>query len=283
MTSLSHDLRSPEKLPMLSSTPSTHIDSTKSSSDKNSSSINRGDTEPYDEDSFHFSSTDSYAYDPEQKFSLGYKFKEPRQDDNGDFTTVIGKVVEVRVHNKRFVEYDDGKGGTLHVTDIKEYEPSPMFQHYLRVGDKIGYYDKTQHDDELVGIVEKIGESTTCNSDLPNVVTSLPFAPLTDFNNQFRIVSSNHDDAPPQGKWTKLSKVNLVHGEAHSDSTKEEMEKSVLEAQPELAYAGLVCTKVGQAVVTELKEGRKLKEEKEEAKESPAVTRSRARKKQKRI
>ena len=86
----------------------------------------------------------------------------------------------------------------------------------LHPGDIIEYYDlATIHSSPTVvrATVTSIVDSCFQNEKCTVITSAQLFHPLDmQHNDRFRIVSSNHKDAPLPGEWTSLNKVNLVKG-----------------------------------------------------------------------
>ena len=98
------------------------------------------------------------------------------------------------------------KSGALHVGDRIRYRP---------------YFDALHNGKPVEGIVTKIELVGIFGH--PSVRVDAEFGCSLDYvhNSYFQLVKSDHDDAPPLGKWTRLQKVELVEGRLGETSMKE--------------------------------------------------------------
>ena len=107
----------------------------------------------------------------------------------------------------------DANEELLSVEDLKAYSSIARFQHSLHVGDVVEYtrYLSASDSTTVVATIYEIGDSIYRDEKI-GIRTSLPYAALTFSNSAFKIVDSEHNDAPPQDEWTSLDEVNLVRG-----------------------------------------------------------------------
>ena len=152
------------------------------------------------------------------------------------------------------MQFENGDTEHLHVTDIQDCQPAPMFERTLRAGDKIEYvYDHMVNGPQVIdATVLEICESgfTTCSR--PRVITSRSGSGLHP-SGRFRILRSEHSDAPMTGKWTSFQRVNLEEGRIDREDTieeREQMQKQNVASQGfgMLGALGFVATQVSNAL-----------------------------------
>ena len=153
---------------------------------------------------------------------------------------------------RRQVKFENGDTEDLHVDDIQECHPAPMFKRTLRAGDHIEYiHNHVVNGPEVVdGKVLQIRESAFTTSSRPQVVTSRS---ALHPGEKFRIIRSEHSDAPRTGKWTSFQRVNLEEGSVDREETLEEREEMQMQNVTSqgfqmLGALGLVATKVSNAL-----------------------------------
>ena len=179
-------------------------------------------------------SHDVYSYNPDHKFSKGWKFDyDTLLRQTGDVEPQTCTVIDVCPNEKRIVKCADGTICALHVDDIEVCKPVPMFRHTLRVGDEIEYehddlITRTSNDGPIImdGRVMEISDSYMKDSTRPHVRTSRAGCIA---NGSFRVMRSKNTDAPTTGKWTSFSKVNLEYGEIDLLETEEERDIRLLQ------------------------------------------------------
>ena len=165
-------------------------------------------------------STNTECYD------VGYKFRKKFLSDSKEEEWVDGVVTGMgeRWHD-RLVQYNQGAGTQelLHVDDLKELPPLPMFNYSLCAGDKIGYMP-FRRTNVVIATVYEIGDAIF-RSGKVHISTSGLLAALCVENPKLRIISSDHDDAPPVGQWTSIEQVNLVRGKIDDKLKAKDKEK----------------------------------------------------------
>ena len=99
------------------------------------------------------------------------------------------------------MQFENGDTEHLHVTDIQDCQPAPMFERTLRAGDNIEYeYDHMVNGPQVIdATVLEICESAFTTSSRPTVITSRSSSGLHP-SGKFRILRSEHSDAPMTGK-----------------------------------------------------------------------------------
>jgi len=87
----------------------------------------------------------------------------------------------------------------------------PRIEFSLHVGDQIEYRSAL---DQVVtrATVREIGPNFDRTESIDRVATTAVLTNFSSYNPDFRIIRSEHDDAPPVGVSTSLLKVNLVRG-----------------------------------------------------------------------
>ena len=78
-------------------------------------------------------------YNQDNMFSEGWKFDYESLGRTGEVETQTCTVVNVLLNEKREVRWVDGTIDPLHVDDIEDCKPAPMFRGTLQVGDEIEY------------------------------------------------------------------------------------------------------------------------------------------------
>jgi len=215
---------------------------------------------------------DHYSFDPDNKYSKGWKFEYETQGSKGVRQTQVGRVVEVCPRGARSVKWDDDTSAELlHIEDIEECKPVPTFKRTLRVGDEIEYQYNNCGVTALAGepitvegTVTKIEESNFNGTDCPHVSTSENLCP-PNIEGRFKLKKSKHPDAPRTDKWHRFKKVNLEFGSTDYMETEEEKNSRLTkrarrmihdEGFGNLGRQGFAAVEVANYVHSELKDAR---------------------------
>ena len=179
-------------------------------------------------------STFGYDYDAEadEPMQRGFKFAYP-MNYRGLEIKVPARVVKVLDGGKRVVSFEDPDMDkkVLSTEDILHYEELPKHKYTLRVGDKITYYTRAIVPGTRAGVhtevVTTIAESAFKDTNVRRIITANMYHKVEGY---FQVVESEHQDAPPKGKWMVRHQVNLEIGKLeNSDEIRKERRRKSAE------------------------------------------------------